>query len=158
MSVVDLGNGLRDGGCLSDSVLLAPHPGSVAVARLHTRQVLRAWNLDCDLDDAEQVVSEVVANGIQAHEREGITVEVRLTLAARDGKVLIAVRDFAGEGGSSGAIVPGRPGPDAEGGRGLLIVDALAEHWGVHAIPGGGKAVRVVLAGRNRAGAGSEAC
>lgn len=149
MSIVDLQRpeagaaGVQD---LSDSVRLAPHPGSVGVARLHVRRVLRSWGLDELGDDCEQVVSEVVTNAIQVHEREGTDAEVRVTLVAGLGKVLIVVRDFGG----SGDVVPRRPGPDDEGGRGLFIVEALAEWWGVRLVPGGGKAVRVLLGGRRQ--------
>lgn len=147
MSVVDLqrpGVGAVGVQYLSDSIRLAPHPGSVGVARLHVRQVLRGWNLSVYADDAEQVVSEVVTNAIQAHEREEMDTEVRMTLIAGLGKVLIVVRDFGGDGD----IVPRQASLDAESGRGLFIVDALAEWWGVRSLPGGGKAVRILLGGR----------
>jgi anti-sigma regulatory factor (Ser/Thr protein kinase) len=41
--------------------------------------------------------------------------------------------------------------PDAEGGRGLLLVDALATDWGVRDRPGPGKTVWAECATRSRA-------
>ncbi|MEU4011945.1 hypothetical protein [Streptomyces pseudogriseolus] len=52
-----------------------------------------------------------------------VRVVCRLTAAA----VTVGVTD---EGGGGAAVVPGVLGVEREGGRGLLITDALAERWG----------------------------
>jgi len=44
----------------------------------------------------------------------------------------------------------GRPGEDDESGRGLFIVNALADQWDVKPLQGGGKAVRVFLRGKRQ--------
>lgn len=124
----------------SDSITLAPHPGAVAVARLHVRRALTAWDLDELGDEAVQVVSEIIANSIEAHRREHLNAPVRLTLLAGLRTVLIAVRDA-----SAAQPVPARPASDDESGRGLLIVDALAAKWDVKPAPDGGKTIRVLL-------------
>lgn len=128
----------------SDHIDLAPHPGAVAVARLHVRRALSDWDLDDLSDDVGQVVSEIVANAIEAHRREHLNTPVRLTLLAGLRTVLIAVRDA-----SAAQPVPACPAPDAESGRGLLIVKALAVKWDTKPAPGGGKTVRALLRARH---------
>lgn len=131
---------------LSDSVELAPHPGSVAVARLHVRRLLGAWGLSELQDPAEQIVSELAANAIRVHQSEHPEEPVRLILLAGLRTLLVIVRDA-----SAAVPVPGNPAEDAENGRGLLIVNALADRWDVKVTSDGGKAVRVFLRGRRQA-------
>ena len=71
--------------------------------------------------DALVVVSELVTNAIAAGSE---TVELTLELAAD--RLLVQVHDEA-----PGLPVMGVPAPDALGGRGLSIVDALSSEWGV---------------------------
>jgi anti-sigma regulatory factor (Ser/Thr protein kinase) len=74
------------------------------------------------LHDASLCLSELVSNAIQ---HAGASGDVRLTLALEGGRLRVEVTD------------PGRgfdPGPSKkgdEGGWGLLIVDRLADDWGV---------------------------
>jgi len=77
-------------------------------------------------DDAELLVSEIFGNSVR-HSGSGAAGET-VTVAVRvgDGMVRVKVTDRAG---------PGRPelrpaGRDAEGGRGLQLVAALAARWG----------------------------
>ena len=74
------------------------------------------------LDDLRLVLSELVANAV-VH-GQGSTIEVRV--AATDGVIRGEVVDDG-----DGFTVPARPEPDALGGRGLSIVDTLAQDWGV---------------------------
>lgn len=127
----------------SDSTEYAPHPGAVAAARLRTRLNLRGWGLKELADEAEQIVSELISNSIEAHQREQLDAPVRLTLLAGLRTALIVVRDA-----SRDEPVRKDPGVDLESGRGLLIVDALADHWCWKPVPDGGKAVRVLLRGK----------
>ena len=72
-------------------------------------------------DDAALVLSELVGNAVRYG--HGETVRVALQ---RDGATLhIAVDD-----GSAALPVPREVDWDAEGGRGLLIVEALSRRWG----------------------------
>lgn len=127
----------------SDSIEFAAHPAVAACARRRTRLALRAWNLEELADEAEQVVTELIVNSVEAHRREHLAAPVRLTLLAGLRTVLIAVRDA-----SDGAPLPRAAAPGDEDGRGLLIVDALCAKWNVKTAPGGGKTVRCLLTGR----------
>lgn len=127
----------------SDSIELAAHPAVVATARLRTRRALRAWGLSELADDAEQIVSEAVANAVEAHHRERIEAPVRLTLLGGLRTLLIVVRDASSE-----KPLPRDPSVNEECGRGLLIVGALSDLWDVKAAPGGGKVVRCLIRGK----------
>ena len=50
----------------------------------------------------------------------------------RDDEVELAVEDT-----DPAVPIARRPDPFSEGGRGLLLVDALAKAWGVRTVPGG---------------------
>lgn len=131
----------------SDTIAFAPHPAVVASARLRTRRALRAWNLEELADDATQVVSELISNGIEAHRREQLTAPVRLTLLGGLRTLLIVVRDASS---APPVLAPAVPDLDGECGRGLSIVDVLSADWNVKPAPGGGKTVRALLRGARR--------
>lgn len=109
---------------------------AVPSARLHTRLVMGEWGLGHLTDSAELVVSELVTNGVQAsqgldgHWFGGQHIPgpppVRLWLRSDGASVLVEVWD-----GSEVTPQPADAGPDQEYGRGLTIVQALAEETGV---------------------------
>lgn len=78
-------------------------------------------------DDVTLVVSEMVTNAVR-HASPPVALEIQ----AEGGRVHIAVRD-----GSPDAPQPRAAPTDAEGGRGLLLVDLLCEDHGVQADPPG---------------------
>lgn len=123
---------------------LAPLPTAVPCARLHTRHVLREWDLADIADDAELVVAELITNAIRA--AEGIpgalgALPVRLRLTARPGGVQVEVWDA-----SDAMPEPGLTGPhDAPSGRGLAIIAALSARHGAYVTEGGGKCVFAVI-------------
>ncbi|MFJ9434778.1 ATP-binding protein [Streptomyces sp. NPDC101490] len=96
-------------------------------ARRILRAALRHWKCVDVMDTALLLLTELVTNALQ--HGDGPTVGVRVEL--RDGSLMVAVTD-----GSAAVPVPRRPGPDAENGRGLFLVDALSTSWGVS--PDGG--------------------
>jgi anti-sigma regulatory factor (Ser/Thr protein kinase) len=101
------------------------------------RLQLLQWGLDELVDVAELLVSEVVTNSIR-HALAGGRVSV-----ARQGKgVRVEVADSGG-----GTPVPRQAEPHEPTGRGLAIVGALADRWGVVDPPGSGKTVWFELAG-----------
>jgi two-component sensor histidine kinase len=127
-------------------------PTAVPCARLHTRQVLWEWHLDMLADTAELIVSELVTNAVQASagltgsRRSGRwvpgTPPVRLWLSCDRRRVLIQVWDA-----SDGHPAPQHPGPDAESGRGLLLVESLSTDSGAYPPQqSGGKVVWAIVA------------
>ncbi|MEU9533543.1 ATP-binding protein [Streptomyces sp. NPDC048213] len=95
---------------------------SAAVARRLVEAALGCWGLGALADDGASIVSELVANAVRHARRESIRVVVeRVT----ERTVRVAVTDF-----SRKPPVECRAGDGDEGGRGLLLVAALASDWG----------------------------
>lgn len=123
----------------ADSLELGPFPGAVPSARLHARALMSEWGLESLSADTETVVAELVANSVEAHRRENLDAAVGLTLLVGPESALVVVRDS-----SRRKPVRNEPDFDLESGRGLLIVDALAEWWDWRPVPGG-KLVRAFI-------------
>lgn len=107
-------------------------PAASPLARRFVRGVLREWRLAQAADVAELLTSELVGNAIDACAGAGRhggrligCVEVGVT-ADRE-RLLVEVADA-----DPRPPVPRDPGPDDENGRGLLLVEGLAERWGHH--------------------------
>ncbi|MEV5953139.1 ATP-binding protein [Streptomyces sp. NPDC051987] len=105
---------------------LPSHRSSVRVARRSVRARLGEWGLSRELcEDAVLLVSELATNAV-IH-----TLSVRILCGmglVADGCLRLEVHDHD----YSGRDLPRRrPGPDDEGGRGLLLVEQLADSWGV---------------------------
>jgi PAS domain S-box-containing protein len=111
---------------------LRSEPQIVGRAREFTERTLRSWEVaEDDVDLATLVVSELATNGVR-YGGSGLS----LHLALRPDSLYLEVRD------DSPALPQSRrPKPDAEGGRGLLLVGSLAEAWGARRRHAGGKAV-----------------
>lgn len=137
---------------LQSHIELAALPSAVPGARLHARQVLREWSQAALAEAVELLVSELVTNAVQASaqlasgQHAGADAcgvpTVRFWLASDRRRVLIQVWD-------SCDWKPQRqePGPEAESGRGLLLVEALSSEWGASVdTRWGGKAVWALLA------------
>jgi anti-anti-sigma regulatory factor len=115
--------------------VLPPGTTALALARDVVRDTCHAWNLADLVDDAEVVVNEIVANAVQ---HAGGPIDVVLTRRTR--YLHMSVRDRS-------HAVPCRSIPDPEtlmGGRGLLLLDAIAAGWGTTATDYG-KAVWATL-------------
>lgn len=141
-------SGRRQPRCRSDSLDLGPLPGSVPSARLHVRAILQEWGLGHLANDTESVTSELITNGVQATLAAGVDTPVRLTLTADGASVLVVVWDAV-----LASPVAEEPDLESEHGRGLLIVEALAEWWDCRPVPaahGGGKLVRAMIADTRR--------
>ncbi|MEV5956759.1 ATP-binding protein [Streptomyces sp. NPDC051987] len=87
--------------------------------RLVTAQ-LGEWAVDDLADTAELLVSELVTNALR-HTRGPL----RLNLRLRDSRLLCEVEDTE-SAGPARAVAD----PDAENGRGIELVDLLADAWG----------------------------
>ncbi|MEU7313601.1 ATP-binding protein [Streptomyces sp. NPDC007083] len=100
--------------------------GSVSRARSLVRAALSAWGFDHLIEDGTLVVSELVSNSVQHTSCR--LVRVSITLATHQ-RVRIAVSDK-----SLSLPEPNLLEDDAEeseAGRGLLLVETLADHWDV---------------------------
>ncbi|MCC3654179.1 ATP-binding protein [Streptomyces sp. S07_1.15] len=112
------------------------HPSCVGLARLELRKALAGWGLAALEESATLVLSELLTNaGRHARVSPGRQIETRYVPELPSG-LRIEVHDAS----------PVRPEPcvpdaDACGGRGLLLVAALADAWGIGDRDGPGKVV-----------------
>lgn len=98
---------------------------AVPCARLHTNTVLHEWGFGDLADDAELIVSELVTNALKASQSLQEIRPLALCLRSDRKRVIIEVWDHSPREPRSAPA-----GGDAEGGRGLLVVDALSARWG----------------------------
>jgi anti-sigma regulatory factor (Ser/Thr protein kinase) len=118
-----------------------------ARARVFTRDTLRGWSLDHRGDDAVLVVTELISNAVThavPSAAAGVP-EIRLGLALGRGDLTLTVSD---PGGDMPVFHPSDGSALREHGRGLCIVDALAEEWGWTPRPPAGKTVWATLSTR----------
>ena len=114
---------------------LGAYPGAVPSARLHARAVLWEWGLSVLGEPAELIVSELVTNAVQASQSFGQFTPVGFWLLSDREKVLVLVWDASPRSPS-----PADPGEEiAEGGRGLMLVEAMSQRWSWYLVhdPGG---------------------
>lgn len=128
------------------TVRMPPTPTAPARARGFLRTCLRTWQrtwqLDVDGDAAALVVDELVTNAVL---HAGTPVDVLVDVGPE--ALVVAVAD-----GSSTMPGPSTASADAESGRGLALIDAVAHRWGVLPRQDGGKVVWAELQGTPRAG------
>jgi anti-sigma regulatory factor (Ser/Thr protein kinase) len=130
-------------------------PTAVPCARLHVKHVLREWDMERLADTVELVVSELVTNAMRAsadltgsqfagHWAPGVP-PVRLWLASDGDYAVVQVWD------ANDQLPVRQHAPlDAESGRGLLLVESLADDWGSYTPEASsGKVVWAVVSGNN---------
>jgi DNA-binding CsgD family transcriptional regulator/anti-anti-sigma regulatory factor/anti-sigma regulatory factor (Ser/Thr protein kinase) len=126
-------------GYLHDELGLAPTPTAAATARRFVRETLQHWRLappDGELSEQAQLLTDELVTNAVVHAQT----DLRLRLDLGGELLHIAVRDFDRR-------LP-RPLPDdpqAEGGRGLRLLEWVAATWGAQPHPGGGKVVWCTL-------------
>lgn len=112
----------------ASSVVLLPHaPSSVAIARKRLGSELLASGMSGEVvEDANVIVSELLSNALR-HARPLPSGQVRVAWTCAADAVEVAVSD----GGAMTEPRRSRPALSSLGGRGLGIVEALSERWGV---------------------------
>lgn len=103
-------------------------PESVRLARHFVEARLRSSRHDHLVEDASLLTTELAANAVR-HSRAP---SICLCLHCEEGRVRIEVTD-----GSGDPPVVLHPDPMSPGGRGLQLVDALADRWGFEPRPDG---------------------
>ena len=112
----------------SASIDLPPVPSSVPLSRRLVRDVLSTWAAPQDLQDAELLVTELVANVVDHAGGDVLTLEISLAgawlrMAVVDGSaVLPMVRELS---------------RSEQRGRGMQLVAAIADRWGTEEHHGG---------------------
>ncbi|WP_105975271.1 ATP-binding protein [Streptomyces geranii] len=115
-------------------------PRTVRLARLHVHRRLTMWNWPGDIEDAVLVTSELVANAVVHGRIPGH--ELRLRIAEADDHLLtIEVSDPVP------TFPEVRPRSLGERGRGLIVVQQLADSLDWFLRAGVGKTVRAQLSG-----------
>lgn len=113
---------------MAERVSLPAEPLSVRRARRFVSEQVIAKGFGDLRASAELLTSEVVTNAL-VHARTDITVVV----ADSDGRLRVEVID-----GLAVALPPPTdPDPEAANGRGLWLVDAIANNWGVESVEAG---------------------
>ncbi len=136
----------RDGGVSGDWLVawscgaFDAVPGTVPTARQLARQMLRKWRMESFTESAELLVTELVTNAVLACHEMKLREVIRLWLVPAGEEVLIVVWDASPQ-----QPVRMNAGNAAEGGRGLMLVEAFSERWGWRPAIGGGKFVWAVL-------------
>jgi hypothetical protein len=137
----------------SDLGPLGALPTAPRLARGFVGAVLNGWGLEALIDVTELLVSELTTNVVQAstepggsskYDDEGKLPVLWVRLLSDRSRLMIEIWDTLPV--LLGAPVVRHPDTDEESGRGLEMIDALAEDWGWEAVPGWkGKRVWAVL-------------
>jgi anti-sigma regulatory factor (Ser/Thr protein kinase) len=114
---------------------LEPNPRSASAARRVVTKACDRWGMSSVSASATLVVSELVTNALPHAGGD-----VGLSVARSGERLRVAVRDASSERPQPQPVEPSRPR-----GRGLLLVAALADAWGVLPAGDGGKVVWAVL-------------
>jgi anti-sigma regulatory factor (Ser/Thr protein kinase) len=137
----------------SDLGPLGALPTVPRLARGFVSVTLNGWGLDVLTDVTELLVSELSTNVVRAsmnpdgtvrYDDDGKLPLLWIRLLFDHDRLMIEVWDTLPA--SLGAPVARHPDPDEESGRGLEIIEMLAEDWGWETVPGwAGKKVWAIL-------------
>jgi anti-sigma regulatory factor (Ser/Thr protein kinase) len=126
--------------------LLSSRRRGARLARLLSMTELQTWGAPQDLTErVEIVVGELASNAVLHGRAPGRSFRLTLALTPAAGRLRVEVTDARGD------LYPQLPPADAEpdalrpGGRGLVLVAALSDHWDCVPYPPGGKTVRAFL-------------
>jgi anti-sigma regulatory factor (Ser/Thr protein kinase) len=128
-------------------------PTAPRLSRGFVGATLNGWGLGSLIDVTELLVSELSTNVVRAssepdgtlrYDAEGKLPLLWIRLLSDRARLLIEVWDTVPA--TLGAPVSRHPEPDEESGRGLEIIETLAEEWGWETVPGWtGKKVWAIL-------------
>lgn len=101
---------------------------SIPVVRKFTRKALVEWKCEERTDDVLLCVTELATNALRHGVPPGRGFQVQVYLERLESVIRVELHDSG-----DGEVRPADGLPDAEdeGGRGLLLVAALADKWGV---------------------------
>lgn len=106
---------------------ISRHPRGVARSRSILRNALGGWGVGQDVtESAELVLSELVTNAMRVRVPTDRQVGVAFHYDPEAGLLRLEVSDAG-----TGRPQVRSPGNDETCGRGLLLVDALSDRWGV---------------------------
>ncbi|MBO8201457.1 ATP-binding protein [Streptomyces smyrnaeus] len=111
------------------TVLLSPTRRGARLARLLTVAELGSRGLPTE--SAAQVVAELAANAALHGRVPGRSFRLRVRAVDAPDLLRVEVSDTRNERAPEAVSPPQPPAADAESGRGLLLVAALSERWGV---------------------------
>lgn len=97
-------------------------PASASRARRLVRAALNTWDLGPLIEDGTLIISELVGNAARHSGCRLVRISVRLP---DRGRVRLAVTDKCPQ-----PLTAQEPRHDDESGRGLMLVDAMADRWG----------------------------
>jgi anti-sigma regulatory factor (Ser/Thr protein kinase) len=120
---------------LARRIRLARRPAAAAEARRHVQTTIINWDVPVDPEVAVLLTSELVTNAVTHETGEHVTLVIR---GSHD-RLRVEVHDT-----SCAMPVPMDVPAEAETGRGLMLVDNLADDWGFYRTPAG-KAVYFML-------------
>jgi anti-sigma regulatory factor (Ser/Thr protein kinase) len=125
---------------------LATMPSAPFWARRQTRAALHSWQFWPEtIDTAELLVSELVTNAVRysspeaPHQADKIA-RISLTLRHIEDRLIIEVSDP-----DPRPPMLAEPELEADGGRGLMLVQTLSKEWNYYLLPSGGKVVYCIL-------------
>jgi signal transduction histidine kinase len=103
-------------------------PAAAVTGRQIVARACQGWDLPHLVDDAQLIITELISNAVRHTEGD-----LRLLVLLRDRLLHLSVADTSER-------LPHRMLPDAdsgEGGRGLLLIEAVAAAWGSNPTPDG---------------------
>lgn len=115
------------------------HARCVALARMELRKALAGWGLSVLEESAVLVLSELLTNAVR-HARVSPGREIETRFLVVSGGLRVEVHDASSDRPERRTL-----DPDAVDGRGLVLVAALADEWGVGERGGLGKLVWATL-------------
>jgi anti-sigma regulatory factor (Ser/Thr protein kinase) len=125
---------------MTNTLTLGALPTAVGSARVHARVLVGEWAMADMADTVALVVSELMTNAVLAStdadsrpkysDTSGLPV-VHLRLSSDHVRLVIEVWDLSPQPPEAR-----QPEPDAENGRGLVLVEALSQRWGWEHVPG----------------------